>query len=365
MNPRDRFLGMVRGERVDRVPLVLEGLQAAAPSDLTDPGRREIAERIGHEMHYDHIVLHETNRYLLTDPRHITPIEHRVDGDDETTVLEIATPRGPLTAIEGRNAVSETTWQVKYPVESRDDIDAICACDWQTPEAAIKAGQQAWPVEERRVNTIRLASPFVCVAAMMSYEMYLELCITDLPLIERLTAICTERTLAILDASLASGTVDYVWMGGCEWLTPPMGSPALYEALVQPSESAVIERIHSAGALAHVHCHGNVASTLERIIVRGGDFTEPVEPPPDGDITFADAKQLAAGRITLGGNVEARLMENEDATAVEAAARAAFEGGSERMVFQTTAFPIQPVQGQLLANYHRLIDVWHELSPLS
>ena len=94
-------------------------------------------------------------------------------------------------------------------------------------------------------------------------------------------------------------------------------------------------------------------------------FTEPVEPPPDGDITFADAKQLAAGRITLGGNVEARLMENEDATAVEAAARAAFEGGSERMVFQTTAFPIQPVQGQLLANYHRLIDVWHELSPLS
>jgi hypothetical protein len=355
---------MVRGERVDRVPLVLEGLQARSPSDLADPGRREIAERIGHEMHYDHIVLPETNRYLLTDPRHITPIEHRVDGSDETTVLRIATPRGDLIAIEGRNAVSETTWQVKYPVESREDIDAICSCDWQVPQAAIDAGNQTYPTDERRVNTIRLASPFVCVAAMMSYEMYLELCITDLPLIERLTAMCTERTLAILDAALASGTVDYVWMGGCEWLTPPMGSPYLYDTLVQPSERAVIERIHRAGAIAHVHCHGNIRTTLEHIIARGGDFTEPVEPPPDGDITFADAKALAAGRIALGGNVEARLMENEDADAVERAARAAFEGGRERMVFQTTAFPIQPVRGQLLANYHRLVDVWEELSPI-
>ena len=182
--------------------------------------------------------------------------------------------------------------------------------------------------------------------------------------IEGLTAICRDRILAILDVVLAGGSVEYVWMGGCEWLTPPMASPAIYEALVQRFEAPLIDRIHAAGALCHVHCHGNVRSTLERIIQRGADFTEPVEPPPDGDITFAEAKRLADGRITLGGNIEARILETAGIGAVEAAIRAAFEGTKERMVLQTTAGPIGPFTGRMLANYHRMIDLWEELSEL-
>ena len=74
----------------------------------------------------------------------------------------------------------------------------------------------------------------------------------------------------------------------------------LYRELVQDFERKVIERIHAGGDISHIHCHGNVRSTLELAIQRGGDFFEPVEPPPDGDITFAEAKALANGRITLG-----------------------------------------------------------------
>jgi uroporphyrinogen-III decarboxylase len=126
----------------------------------------------------------------------------------------------------------------------------------------------------------------------------------------------------------------------------------------------VIERIHASGAVCHVHCHGNVRSTLERVIQRGGDFLEPLEPPPDGDITFAEAKAIAEGRITLGGNVESRILETGDADAVEAATRRAFDGGKERMVLQTTAGPISTMTPRLIENYHRLIDVWEELSPM-
>jgi hypothetical protein len=105
-------------------------------------------------------------------------------------------------------------------------------------------------------------------------------------------------------------------------------------------------------------------STLEKVIERGADFVEPMEPPPDGDITLAEAKAVARGRITLGGNIESRVLETGDGDDVEAATRRAFEGGGHRMVLKTTSGPIASMTPRLVRNYHRLLDVWEELSPL-
>ncbi len=218
---------------------------------------------------------------------------------------------------------------------------------------------------ERSITWLMISSPMVCVAGMMPREMFLELCVTDLPLLVDLTETCMQRTLAVMDIVLTGGHVDYVWLGGCEWLTPPMASPAMYETLVQPFELPIIAKAHEAGAVAHVHCHGNIAATLEMVIARGADMCEPCEPPPDGDMTFAAAKAAAAGRITLGGNIEARVLEREDEQAVERACRAAFEGGKQRMILQTTAGVYCAMTPRMLANYHRLIDVWEELSAIA
>ena len=116
----------------------------------------------------------------------------------------------------------------------------------------------------------------------MTYEYFLQLCIMEFDLINAMTAESMRRELEILDVLLEPGLIEYVWMGGCEWLTPPMGSPQLYTDLVHQYEKPLIERMHAGGALSHVHCHGNVAATLEQVIERGADFFEPVEPPPDG-----------------------------------------------------------------------------------
>ena len=369
MDPRQRLLATIRGEAHDRVPLMLagflhrdrEGIDAVA-----DEGRRQIAGRVFEHTHYWVPCYTMVNRWLVTPGqfiRQVSSVER--DGGVEIT-RQIDTPAGSLTAILGRDGTSDTWWTKKYPCESLADIEKIRSVPWELPAGIGPPDVSALPDGARRRGVVRasVSSPFVCVAGMMPYGYFLELCATHFELIRELTAECQRRILGVLDAVLPGGTVEYVWMGGCEWLTPPMGSPRLYEQLVHVFERPIIERIHAAGAVAHVHCHGNVRSTLETVIERGGDFFEPVEPPPDGDITMAEAKAVAAGRIALGGNVEARVLENEDAEAVEAAARAAFEGGRERMVFQTTAGPIGPVTPRMRENYHRMIDVWEELSPL-
>ena len=89
-----------------------------------------------------------------------------------------------------------------------------------------------------------------------------------------------------------------------------------------------------------------------------------MEPPPDGDITMAEAKALAAGGITLGGNIEARVLANGSEEEIKAAAGAAFEGGKERFVLQPTAGRDPKMTDKDFRNYMTLIDEWEALSPL-
>ena len=366
MTPRDRLLTTIRGGLADRVPLVLEHFHCGSPEEFSDPGRREIAERVYDQMHHALGVPTGMNRYLVTDPKHIREVSRERQGGELQITSEITTPKSKLTATVEYNELTDTEWTIHYPVQSREDVEAIRSCSWDVPAVAAPPDLTDPPVwfAERGITWLMVSSPVVCVAGMMPREMFLELCVTDLPLLCDLTAVCMERSLAVMDVTLAERNVDYVWIGGSEWVTPPMAGPKVYAELVQPFERPITKRAHSAGAIVHVHCHSNIRSTLELVIARGGDFLEPCEPPPDGDITFAEAKALAAGRITLGGNVEARVLECEGVDAVEAACRAAFEGGKERMVFQTTAGPYSAMTPRMVANYHRLIDVWEELADI-
>lgn len=371
MSPRERFLKTLRGEKADRVPIHLLGFNFPnweSIASLRDPARREIAERIFDQTIFTYDVPSYVNRYMVTPPQRIRVVRKIETEEGVTVVSEIDTPKGKLTAVTSRNRMSgNTTWTVKYPVESLEDIERIRSIPWELPKGLRPLDPDELPPDPlgRMVIYTRISSPFVCVAGMMRYEMFLELCATDLDLIKELTAECERRIMDVLEVLLSKPGIDVVWMGGCEWLTPPMASPRIYEELVQEQERRIISRVHAAGALAHIHCHGNVRSTIKLVLERGADYFEPVEPPPDGDITFAEAKKMVGGEMTLGGNIEVRLLEYGEPDEVEMAVKAAFEGGKERMVLQTTEGPLSPLMSERMRiNYHRMIDVWEKLSKI-
>ncbi|MBN1349484.1 hypothetical protein JXJ21_08755 [candidate division KSB1 bacterium] len=366
MTPRERLLATARGDWADRVPLFLEGFHFTSADEINETAKRKIFERISEQIHFFHSIPSYINRYLVTPPQCIKTVSQKRENGNVTTTSVISTPKGKLTAVTSENTVSRTLWTIKYPVETLVDIEKIRLIRWELPEELVPPGLANLPAgfNARGIVHTGVSSPFVCVAGMMPYDTFLEFCASELNLLRELSEQCMERILRILDVLLAQNTIEWVWMGGCEWITPPMASAEIYDALVQQFEKPVIARIHAAGAISHVHCHGNVRTTLEKVIARGGDFFEPVEPPPDGDISFAEAKALANGRITLAGNIESRILENDNAAAVERATRAAFEGGKYRMVLRNTACPISLMTPRMIQNYHRLIDVWEELSPI-
>jgi hypothetical protein len=370
MQPRDRLLRTWRGESADRVPLVLQGIEAPsrdALSDVADPLRREVAERVLDETCFLVGVPSHINRMLVTPPQVIRSTRVTLPNGHTEVRGVIPTSQGELTYLMEHAPESATWWTHEYPVKDRADIGKIASLPWEAPASLAPVDRLGLPDEfpVRGIAVCRISSPFVCAAGMMRYEMFLEMCHTDLSLLVELSEMCTERVLACLEVLLSGPGIDCVWMGGSEWVTPPMASPAVYDALVQEQERRVIRYVHeNSDAIIHVHCHGNVRRALEQMIDRSVDYTEPVEPPPDGDVTMAEAKAIAAGRIALGGNVEVRLVCRAEQDEVEAAARAAFEGGKDRFVFRPTEGPSPRMDGVEFRNYMRMIDVWEELSPV-
>jgi hypothetical protein len=362
----------MRGERADRVPLVVPGClvpSADSLEQIEDPLRRTIAERIARQMHFDVGVNSHVNRYLVTPPHRIRSESEALPNGRRRAHGVIDTPRGELNFLTEWNPESpQTTWTLKYPCETYDDIDKIASVPWELPEGLRPPQLDDLPADfaERGIVRTGVSSPFVCVAGMMRYERFLELCATDLPLLQELTDICRQRVLDCLRVLFAEPGIEYVWMGGSEWVTPPMASPRIYDALVQEQERDLIDFVHThSDAVVHIHCHGHIRDALPKTIARGADYTEPCEPPPDGDITMAEAKALAAGRITLGGNIEARVLCYADEPTVEQAVRAAFEGGKERFVLAPTEGPSPRLSERECRNYLRLVDVWEELSPIA
>jgi hypothetical protein len=352
------------GEKPDRAPLCLPGLEHASRDELDrieNPLERRLAERIFDQTTFTVLCGVGGNRMLMTPASHIHVEIQRLPNGHTRRVGTIDAPGRPLRFIDEHMPESNTTWHVEYPVKNRDDIEALKSIPWDppvaTPQAALPEG-----FAERGLLRVTASSPMVCVSGAMPYEMFLELCLTDLPLMEELTEICRVRTLDCVERSLAAHDADRVWLGGSEWVTPPMASPRVYDALVQDQERSIIDLVHArSNAIVHIHCHGRIRHALPRTIERGADYTEPCEPPPDGDITMREAKEIAAGRITLGGNVEARILANEDPDEVEDATRAGFDGGTDRMILRPTEAPTR-LDEREAANFERMIDLWDELS---
>jgi hypothetical protein len=73
MHARQRFLNALRGDRVDRAPLLLKGFHYASPDDVEDPGKREIVERVAGQLHLFTGSPYVVSRYPVTSHRRMYP----------------------------------------------------------------------------------------------------------------------------------------------------------------------------------------------------------------------------------------------------------------------------------------------------
>jgi len=216
------------------------------------------------------------------------------------------------------------------------------------------------------VMMISVGDP-VCEAAEL-FEMsdFLAYALTEPRRVKFLLDALHERQMAVLRSVLRRYDMTDVLFRICgpEYVTPPYLSPAYFETYSACYLRTICREIRDAGGIARIHCHGKAARVLDGFLTTDAEALDPLEPPPDGDLTLPDAFERAGGRFCLFGNIELRELEfappeRIDALVKEAAeaARRYAEKHACGFVLMPTTSPINvPLSPVAERNYLQMFD---------
>ena len=163
-------------------------------------------------------------------------------------------------------------------------------------EAEARAG-------ERAAMLVHMQSALGIIAPLFSPKHLGLLVATQPDVIHELVQRASERLRGCLRALLEQGVRAVYQFTGAEYATPPMMSPAVFHRLVSGVDRQLFGLVHEYGAVATVHCHGNLRAVLADMLDSGVDGLHPVESPPMGDIGLAEARS-AMGRRCIMGNLQ-------------------------------------------------------------
>ncbi len=374
MTGEQRLTAAMRGEPVDRVPIWLrEGMavgHAPAPADdfrngwQAGPLYRDLLAEI--EPHADVIGgwgLPGTNRMIMTDSSAITGRSEAVSDRVRRQTTTIRTPRGELVGVHESHRHEASGWCVKPVVTSRDELKMLQDVPWELNPGHIERAVEGYrrskaAVGDRGIVRLGLSSPIVCISGCMPFEMFLELSLTEKRWFHELCAETTRRQLLMLDALFDTG-VEFdstANLGGSEQCTPPMMRPEAFDEYVVPYDGALVRRLKRGGIPVNMHCHGRVRHALTCMVAMGIDSSDPVEPPPAGDCTYAEAREIVGDRLTVAGNLEFDELEHAEPERIRRHVRDILALGNRRLILGASAGPITAITPRLAANFRAWVE---------
>lgn len=279
----------------------------------------------------------------------------------QTTVLH--TPKGDLFWAYEEDEGIETKWDMVKPIGSPQDIEKMLS----VPYRFVRPDPAAYEAFRRHrkaagptcIGGAGINSMVAMLVGVMPYELALEWMLTEPGIIRTLADLWLERTRERVEFLLDQGVGPFWHFNGVERACPPMMGPKQWEEWVVPYDGAIMALIkrRDPTSLIHVHCHGKVGRLLPLFLEMGVDSTDPTEPPPQGDITFREARRLVGDRMTLFGNIEFLDMETGTPDGIEAKVRLAIEeSGKARMVLYPSAGPHQQHTRRFTTNAVRYIE---------
>jgi uroporphyrinogen-III decarboxylase len=298
-------------------------------------------------------------RFLLVPPDCIEKLGETALQGRRVEQYAIHTPRGVLTTSEAVLPGEDTVWELEPLVKSPEDAEKLLALParFDPPDLDEYLAQVAG-LAATAVPVIFISSPIVMISRLTGFQRFLEWTITEPGLVQRLMTAAQERVAERLAYILARGAGPIFRFGGCEQATPPMMSGRGFDRYVLGYERPLWQLVRDAGRIVWVHCHGRVGTVIDKFVDAGAQMLDPVEPPPQGDITLADARRrAAAGPITLIGNIEWSDLELRTPNEIEALVRQAVdEGGPDHLVLGASAEVFTAPSERVCANVEAFLE---------
>jgi hypothetical protein len=212
-----------------------------------------------------------------------------------------------LSSTRRRSPAADTVWTTEHLLKSEDDLKAYL----ELPDDFFAEEINVAPLIEeddnlgdRGIVMVDTEDPICAAASLFSMEDFVVLAMTEQKLfhelLEKLSAPLLARTQRVSEAFPG-----HLWrVYGPEYAAEPFLPPHLFRQYVVLYAGPMVQSIQKHGGFARIHCHGRLRAILDDIVSMGADATDPVEPPPQGDVELDYVRQKYGGRLVLFGNLE-------------------------------------------------------------
>ena len=371
MTRRERLMATLRGDPVDRpaVSFYEIGGVAVDPSNAdafniySDPTWRPLLDLAEAETD----LIRMRSAALAPAPGNPRDAFFRTetyteDGSRFTrTTLTVGGRR--MTSLARRDPDVDTVWTVEHLLKDADDVAAYLELPDEVfalrPDvSAMRAAEEA--VGDRGIVMVDTGDPICEAASLLSLADYTVIAFTEGRLFHRLLEKAA-RPLQERTAKVAAAFPGHLWrICGPEYATEPYLPPHLFEEYVVRYTGPMVETIRAYGGFARLHCHGRIRSALPHFAAMGVDATDPIEPPPQGDVELADVRREFGREMVLFGNLEVSDIENLEPGAFEkVVAKALRDGTAGRgrgFVLMPTACPYgRTISARTMANYETMV----------
>ena len=364
LTSRQRLLRTLRGEKPDRVPISLYEFDGFYDDWIYDYPEYvnilEYAKDKTDKMYFwsppgDKSVLF----YGVMDEQDIETTEWN-EGKSIYTKTEIKTPRGKLSSLSRQDEGVHTTWTIEHLCKDEKDAEKILSLPylpWRPPvDSFFELDRE---LGDSGIVMGDIPDALCLTADIFGFTRFLTTYIDNPKLIFKLMDFFQERIYDFLEYLLTNGAVTLYRIVGPEYATPPYLSPKEFDKLVTAYDRELINLLHRYGGFARLHSHGKISKVMKSFLEMEIDATDPVEPPPDGDVELKEVREILGEKVTLIGNIEEKLFHMGGKEDMEKAVRKAIEEGASGgpFILCPTAMPLTtPLARKIQENIIHYID---------
>ena len=359
MSSRERLLAAYQSQAVDRVPIRVWG--ADPWMQVWHPSYQPILDAA---LKYSDICTGwgpSLNIFWSAVPVQVHIEDHpsRHEGFvDRVTTYE--TPRGPITQIEAVSTEHKPGRVLKFFVENEEDALAWLSVPYVRVRPDLSPFfEMRERLGERGLVTAYIGEPMCHIYCLMGSELMALWSIEKRDLLREMINVAEQRLTDLVLYMLEQRVGPVYGYVGPEICIPPLMSPKdFYEFVVQVDKKFTLP-IRQAGNLLWVHCHGGMGPVIEGFLEMGVNCLNPIEPPPNGDITLAEARRRVGNRMCLEGNLEADDMFRSTPQHIRELVRQAIEQGrgGGLILCPTSGFMEWPTcNPEKVANYLAFIE---------
>lgn len=243
------------------------------------------------------------------------------------------TPQGDLREVFQKSTCGKPGYAIEHPLKEPADIRKLLSLPYEPFPLDVNPYHDADAcLGERGLVYFGLDHAMYALQRLIGSENFALWSLTDDDLLLEAMQVFAERLRAHARAAVAAGlgkSVVFGWVGP-ELCIPPLMSPAAFDRYVAALDKPLIETIHNAGGGIWVHCHGKMRPVISRFVDMGVDVLNPIEPPPMGDVSMAEAFALVDGRMGLEGGIETHDLITASQVRIQELVHAVLDSGCGR-----------------------------------